>query len=247
MKIIGVIPARYASTRFPGKPLADIHGKPMIWWVYNQVKKVSGLSEVYIATDDKRIADVCEQRNMSFVMTNPDCNTSTERVYEVSRSIDSDIYICVNGDEPLIDPNVIAEILPNSLDGFYAANLMTAIKNPVEVVDTTNIKVAVDVFGNAVFMSRSPIPYPKAGMNFVYRKHIGVLAYCKEALKFFAETPKGQNENIEDINELRFIENGKKLRMIEVDTEILSVDNKKDLEYVCDIVAQRIKKGEILM
>jgi 3-deoxy-manno-octulosonate cytidylyltransferase (CMP-KDO synthetase) len=247
MKIVGVIPARYASTRFPGKPLVDICGKPMIWWVYCQVKKVHELTDIFVATDDESIASVCKQYAIPVVMTSLNCKTSTERVYEVALTVDADVYVCINGDEPLIEPEVIAAIIPHSLDNFYASNLMTNVTNPVEVVDNTNIKVVTDKYEHALFMSRSPIPYPKAGMNFEYRKHLGVLAYTKEALRFFINTPKGKNENIEDINELRFIENNKSLCMVEVNTGSLSVDTPKDLEYVRCIIAERIAKGEIVL
>jgi len=239
MKIIAVIPARYASSRFPGKPMADICGKPMIWWVYNQVKKVSEINEVYVATDDRRIADVCIEHGMSFIMTSDRHKTSTERVNEVASKIDADIYICVNGDEPLISPHIIASIVPKSIDGFFVANLMSEIHDPVEVVDNTNIKVVTDNFGHALFMSRSPIPYPKAQLKYKYRKHLGVLAYKKEALDFFVNTPKGHNELIEDINELRFIENQKSICMIQVESESISVDTPKDLEKVHKILLDR--------
>ena len=165
-KIVGVIPARYASTRFPGKPLANIHGKPMIWWVYNQVKKASKIDEIYVAIDDERIAKVCKKHHINFQVTSPNHKTSTERVNEIASLVEGTVYVCVNGDEPLIDPKVIDAIVPASLDGFFAANIMTEIKNPVEVVDNTNIKVVTDESSNAIFMSRSPIPYPRANMNF---------------------------------------------------------------------------------
>jgi len=239
MKIIGVIPARYTSTRFPGKPLADIHGKPMIWWVYNQV--IKAIEEVYVATDDERIATVCTELRIPFMMTSKDHATSTERVFEISCKIDSDVYVCVNGDEPLIDPLIIKKIIPDKLDNIFVANLMTIINNPVEVVDNTNIKVVVDSAGNALFMSRNPIPYPRANMDYVFYKHLGVLAYTKESLHFFSKTPKGYLELIEDINELRFIEHGKPLKMIAVTASSLSVDNPKDLDYVAKIIAE--KKG----
>lgn len=247
MKIIGVIPARYKSSRFPGKPLADICGKPMIWWVYRQVKKVKELSNVYVATDDDRIEKVCKELGISCIRTSDKHQTSTERTFEISQKIDSDFYVVINGDEPLIDPDVISKIIPNGipLNRFYVANLMTEIKSAVETVDFTNIKVVTDSQSNALFMSRSPIPYPKASVKYKYYKHIGVLIYDKDALRFFAETPKGYNEIIEDVNELRFIENGKKLKMIIVDAKSLSVDTPKDLEYVRGIIEEKIKNGEI--
>lgn len=248
MKIVAIIPARYKSSRFPGKPLADICGKPMIWWVYNQVKKVKEIDEVYVATDDTRIEDTCKRENILSVMTRDDHGSSTERVYEVACKIDADLYIVINGDEPLIDPEVIRAIIPKEKpkDKMYVANLMTVIKKPSEVVDFTNIKVVTDCDSNALFMSRSPIPYPKAFIDYDYYKHVGVLIYTKDALKFFVETPKGYNEKIEDVNELRFIEHGIKLKMIEVEANSLSVDTPKDLLHVQDVISKAIKNGEII-
>ena len=247
MKIVAVIPARYQSSRFPGKPLADLCGKPMLWWVYRQVKKVKEIDEVYVATDDARIEDMCKQHNMKVVMTKTTHSTSTERVNEVASKVSADLYVVINGDEPLIDPEIIKAIIPKNSDlpEFFVSNLMTEIKSPVEAVDFTNIKVVTDYENNALFMSRSPIPYPKSSIDYKYYKHVGVLIYNKAALEFFANTPKGYNEKIEDVNELRFIEHGKKLKMIEVEAHSLSVDTPKDLEHVKSVISEMIKKGEI--
>lgn len=246
MKIIAVIPARYKSTRFPGKPLADICGKPMVWWVYQQVKKVKEISDVYVATDDERIAQVCIENDIKHIMTSDNHATSTERLYEVAQKINADLYICINGDEPLIEPDVIRAIIPAERpDDFYVGNLMTIIHDPVEAIDFTNIKVVTGENGNALFMSRNPIPYPKSSMKYNYYKHVGVLIYTLSALKFFVETPKGKNEIIEDINELRFIEHDMPLHMIEVDAKTLSVDTPKDLEKVRIMVRPKIDSGEI--
>ena len=247
MKIIGIIPARYKSTRFEGKPLADICGKPMLWWVYNQVRKVKELNEVYVATDDERIVEVCKKMDINYIMTKNNHGTSTERLFEVAQNIDSDYYLCINGDEPLIEPTIISKILDiqkSSSEKIYVANLMTTIKDPVEVIDNTNIKVVTDKYNNAIYMSRSAIPHPKSSMEFQYKKHLGVLLYNYEALKFFSETKRDRIESIEDINELRFIENGKKIKMIEVNAETLSVDTPKDLEKVKSIIKQRDLEGE---
>ena len=172
MRVVAIIPARYHSSRFPGKPLADLCGKPMIWWVYNQVKKVSEIDEVYVATDDKRIEEVCNKQRINVVMTRDDHGTSTERVNEVAHKVDADLYIVINGDEPLIDPEIIRAIIPTDemTPDFYVSNLMTEILRPSEVVDFTNIKVVTDEEENALFMSRSPIPYPKASIEYKYYK-----------------------------------------------------------------------------
>lgn len=245
MKIVAVIPARYGSSRMKGKPLADLCGKPMIWWVYHQVKQSEKIDAVYVATDHRQIASVCDSCGIPCIMTSPNHCTSTERIYEVTQHVSADIYLCVNGDEPLIEPSVIEHVIPESLDSFFAANLITKIHSPVEAIDNTNIKVVTTEDGTALFMSRSPIPHPKSSILFDYYKHLGVLSYSLEALRFFAETPKGKLEQIEDINELRFIEHGKKLKMIPVESHTLSVDTPKDLEYVKKIIGQKLERGEI--
>lgn len=244
MKVIAVIPARYASSRFPGKPLADILGKPMIWWVYNQISKAKGISEIIVATDDVRIEQICKKHNMKVMMTKNNHATSTERVYEIAQNVPADLFVVVNGDEPLLDPKVIETIIPTketTLPKFYVSNIMTEITNSPEVLDFTNIKVVVDSDSYAMYFSRSPIPYPKASLNYKYFKHVGVLIYSLSALEFFSKTPKGKVEKIEDINEIRFIENGKKIKMVSFPTHSLSVDTPKDLEKVIEILKKETK------
>lgn len=234
MKIVAIIPARYASSRFPGKPLADICGKPMIWWVYDRVKQSKKINEVYVATDDERIEKECKKYGMNVVMTSSDIKTSTERLYEVAKKVGSDLYICVNGDEPLIDYKIVEKIIPSNYekDGIFVSNLMTKIKTSPAVVDFTNIKVVTDKHDMALFFSRSPIPYPKSSLDYDYYKHVGILIYNYKALEFFATTKRGKLEDIEDVNEIRFLENGIPIKMVEVDAETLSVDTPKDLEEV---------------
>lgn len=238
MKTIIIIPARYDSTRFPGKPLADICGKPMIWWVYHQCKKVKKADLVYVATDDERINKMCESLSIPVIMTDKGITTSTERAYQVAKKIDADVYVVVNGDEPLISPNEIDEIIPSERpsEGIYVRNLMTPIKNPTELIDFTNIKVVTDNKSRALFMSRGAIPFPKSSIEYTFYKHVGVLAYNYAALEFFINHEKGKNELIEDINELRYIENGVFPEMIPVEYETLSVDTPKDLFHVQEVI-----------
>ncbi len=247
MRTVAIIPARYESSRLRGKPLADICGRPMLWWVYRQIRKSGKIDAVCVATDDDRIRRICEQYGMQSRMTSPAHRSSTERIYEAAQSIPADVYLCVNGDEPLIEPEIVEQVIPAEGAPFFAANLMTRIEHPVEAVDDTNIKVVTDGEGNALFMSRSPIPHPKASVRYDYYKHLGVLAYSLEALRFFAQTPKGRLEQIEDINELRFIEHGKKLRMIPVEAHTLSVDTPKDLEFVRGVIREKMERGEITL
>lgn len=247
MQVAAIIPARYDSSRLTGKPLKDICGRPMIWWVCRQIQKCRKIDTVRVATDDRRILDVCSSYGIECLMTSKNHRTSTERLYEASMKIPADIYVCVNGDEPLIEPGIIEQVIPESEENFFAANLMTVIKNPVEVVDSTNIKVVTDMEANAVLFSRSPIPYPKASVRYQFFKHLGVLSYTREALRFFSETDRGPLEAVEDINELRFIEHGKKLRMIPVDADTLSVDTQKDLEYVRHVIRGKLERGELTL
>ena len=144
MRTIAIIPARYGSSRFQGKPLADLCGKPMVWWVYNQVSQSKKIDAVYVATDHAAIQQACTELHIPCLMTSPANRTSTERIYEAAQSLPADIYLCINGDEPLIDPNIVEQVIPNRKEGFFAANLMTKIHSPVEVVDETNIKVVTE-------------------------------------------------------------------------------------------------------
>lgn len=238
MRIVAVLPARFQSTRFEGKPLADLHGKPMIWWVYQRVMASARIDEVYVATDDQRIADACSTLGMNYVMTSSAHPTSTDRVHEVASRIPADLYVCVNGDEPLISAATVEAIIPAQAEGALAINLCSRIEAAPEVIDPTNIKVARSSSGRAIFMSRAPIPYPKGSLAFAYFKHVGVLAYTRAALDAFVSCPRGPVEQVEDINELRFIENDIPLQMIEVaGSRTLSVDTPKDLEAVRGVIA----------
>ena len=218
MKIIGVIPARYASTRFPGKPLADICGKPMIWWVYEQVKKVKELSEIYVATDDERIKDVCEKYQMNVIMTKNTHPNHIARIQEVSDQIKADYYVCVCGDEPLIQVESIRKVLPTEIVDdvpiFYGAR--RELKDPAETMDSANIKVVIGKDDLGIYCSRTPIPYPKGTLFFSYWKTVGIECFNKKALDFFVNTDMGLIEKVEDIDYIRFLENGIKIYFKEI-------------------------------
>lgn len=217
----------------------------MLWWVYHRVRQSRNIDGVYIATDHDEIMRTCRQYSIPCMMTDKEHKTSTERVYEVAKFLPADIYVCVNGDEPLIEPSIVEKVVPERVEGFFAANLMTKISSPVEAVDDTNIKVVTDEAGDALYFSRSPIPHPKAASGLIITSIWACWPIHRRALRFFARTPRGRLEQVEDINELRFVEHGKKLRMIPVDADTLSVDTLKDLDYVRHVVAEKIKKGEL--
>ena len=246
MDIIGVIPARYKSTRLPGKPLADIHGKPMIWWVYQQAKKVDELDEVYVATEDKRIKEVCEKYNMEVVLTSEGHATGTDRVAEVAQRISADVYINIQGDEPLIDPEIIRQAIKPFLSNkrLQVTNLMSKITDPVDVVNPTIPKVITNTSNEGIFLTRSACPSPKNALDVEYFKQVCVYGFTQEALKFFAETPRGKIELIEDIEILRYIENHKRVQFIQVESDNVAVDTPSDLTKVRKIMENTVSANE---
>lgn len=247
MKIIAVIPARYKSTRFPGKPLADICGKPMIWWVYNQVKKVRTINEIYVATDDSRIADVCKKENIPFVMTSDNLPEHISRVQQVSQQVEADFYMCINGDEPLISPSCIERIVPTEpKEGCYFGGAVRILTDPAETIDFANLKVVLSDTGRCLYMSRTPVPYPRGTLLFNYYKYVGIECFNKEALDFFVSHPQSNIEKTEDIDHLRFLEYGEELNFTLVDSDSISVDTPKDLEKVRILMRNKLDSGEII-
>ena len=241
MKIIAVIPARYASTRFPGKPLVDICGKPMIWWVYNRVSKIKQFDEIYVATDDIRIEKVCKKYKINVIMTKNNHPNHIDRIQEVSEKIQADYYICVNGDEPLIDPVSIQEIIPKieDNDNIVFIGARRKLTDPAETIDSANIKMVIGNNNLCMYLSRTPIPYPKGSLFIDYWKYVGIECFNKKALDFFTNTKMGVIEKVEDIDHIRFLENGIKIYFKEVQSESLSVDTPKDLEKVIKIIDEK--------
>ncbi|MDR2033850.1 MAG: 3-deoxy-manno-octulosonate cytidylyltransferase [Helicobacteraceae bacterium] len=236
MKIIGVIPARYASSRFPGKPLADICGKPMIEHAYLRAKQVKDFAQVLVATDDERIASVCLKKNIDHIVTSPKHKTGTDRVGEVAKKINADVYVNIQGDEPLIESETIRQaILPfidNARADIQVTNLMTRINDPIDLINPTIPKVIASKDGRGIYLTRSAAPFPKGSINASYYKQVCVYGFTPKALKFFCESPRGAIETIEDIEILRFIEAGMRVQYIEVDSKTIAVDTPNDLERV---------------
>ncbi len=251
MKIIGVIPARFKSSRFPGKPLADICGKPMIWWVYQQCKKVGDFEAVYVATDDDQIFKTCKELNVEVIMTSDSHKTGTDRIGEVAGKIPADLIVNIQGDEPLLEPSTIKA----AIEPFYTnpnlliSNLMTKIKDPVEIVNFTIPKVITNKDGIGIYLTRAASPYPKGSLDFKYYKQVCVYGFKPDVLKFYCDYGikygKAKIEAVEDIEILRFIENGYKVQYIEVDSDTVAVDTQNDLEKVRRIIAEKIARGEI--
>ena len=246
MKVIGVIPARYESSRFPGKPLADICGKPMIWWVYQQCKKVDDLTDVYVATDDQRIYDACEQLDMKVIMTLNSHKTGTDRVGEVAEKIKADLYVNIQGDEPMLEPDTISAAIKPFFENkeLQVSNLMTKITDPVEVVNFTVPKVLTNEENQGIYLTRTTAPYPKGMIGYSYYKQVCVYGFKPEALDFFCqygkEHGKAKLEAIEDIEILRFIENNYKVQYVEVNSDTVAVDTYKDLEKVRELISKKL-------
>lgn len=248
MKIVAVIPARYASTRLPGKPLKDICGKPMVWWVYSKVKSIESIDQTVVATDDERIYKVCKDYDIDVVMTADNHPTAIHRLYEVAEAVEGDIYLQVNGDEPLINEGIllkfVEEIRQASLEGACGMNAISAVTDPVQVMDPANIKMAFNEEFECCYMSRAPIPFPFKSLDYQYYKHVGLIAYTKEMLRFFTVTSPGYFERVEGIDLLRFIDYGKRLQLIDVgQCETLSVDTEKDLEMVRKKMEWKVKEN----
>lgn len=248
MKVIGVIPARFASTRLPGKPLKDICGQPMIWWVYQRVSSVKKLDEVYVATDDERIKAVCEEFGMNVIMTSSKHRTAANRLAELSNTVKADYYVQLNGDEPLINTDAIAAVIPDFFptDEPFGTNIITEITDSAQLMDPSNIKMVFDEYMNALYMSRTPIPFPFKSIDFKYYKHVGIIGYNKKMLDFYRDSKPGRFELIEGIDTLRFLDYGFQLKLIKVPScHSLSVDTEQDLEEVRKIIQININNGTI--
>lgn len=243
MNILGVIPARFKSTRFPGKPLVDISGKPMIWWVYKHCIEANVFSDIVIATDDERILQSCKKHNIKAVLTSENNQTGMDRMGEVALSIKADIYVDIQGDEPLLEPNIIAQAVMPIIENpnIQVTNLMTKITNPSDIINSTIPKVVTCSDGRCVFLSRSPIPYPKGSLDVPYYKQVCVYGVTPNALDLFykygKKYGKSSIEQIEDIELLRFVELDIPVYFIEVESNSIAVDTPKDLEKVREILA----------
>lgn len=238
MRVLCIIPARYASTRLPGKPLKDIHGLPMICRVYDRAVQAKRVEKVIVATDDERILQAVEAHGGSAMMTAKDHPTGTDRLAEVAEAFpEMDLIINVQGDEPLIAPELIDE-LAEAFDeekGLKMATVMTEMKDEEEQRNPNNVKVVTDLQGFALYFSRSLLPYPrKAGAANVY-KHIGIYAYQRDFLLDYAKMEPTPLETSESLEQLRALEHGYRIRVIRTDHRFVGVDTEEDLRLVNEI------------
>ena len=246
MKFMAIIPARYASTRFPGKPLAVLGGKTVIQRVYEQVSSL--LDEVYVASDDERIFQAVESFGGRAVMTRTDHKSGTDRIEEAAEKIgsDADVIINVQGDEPFIQPSQIETLMhlfdaPETQIGTLGKRFETieGVKNP------NSPKIVTDNRGFALYFSRSPIPYVR-GIDrnlwleaYPFLKHLGIYAYRREVLREVTQLPQGRLEKAESLEQLRWLENGYRIRVGLTDVETVGIDTPEDLQRAEEFLAQQ--------
>lgn len=243
MQVVGIIPARLAAVRLPNKPLLDIAGKPMIWWVWYHAKQAQTLSEVMVATPDEQIAEVVHAFGGVAVLTSPLHRSGTERLAEVAKGLSADIVVNIQGDEPLMPPGHIDAVArPLMEDPQLVMSSLMCPATEEEKDKPTAVKVVVDRMGNALYFSRSRIPYPRdpSAPATVY-KHLGIYAYRRDFLLKYAAMEPTPLEQMEMLEQLRVLENGYRIRMVRVEQTSIGVDTEEDLNRVRAILSQRVE------
>ena len=236
-KIIGVIPARWESSRFPGKPLAMICGKPMIAWVYERCKLVEELSAVYVATDDERIYDACAEMGMEVIMTSTEHRTGTDRIGEVAKKVEGELFINIQGDEPLIEPQMIRDLIAAFADeNVQYATLRKRIEDREEIEAPSTVKVVVDQNEDALYFSRSVIPSLARDERAAVYRHVGIYGYTREFLQTFVALPQTPLEKAESLEQLRALEHGYKLRVKKTQYDTIGVDMPEHIARVEQIM-----------
>jgi 3-deoxy-manno-octulosonate cytidylyltransferase (CMP-KDO synthetase) len=242
MRTIGVIPARYKSSRLEGKPLADILGKPMVQHVYERAKRAPCLDEVVVATDDERIRLAVEGFGGKVAMTSAEHRSGTDRVAEAIRNMDADVIVNIQGDEPMLDPAMLAELVEpfRRATGASIVTLKKRVAHEADFADPGVVKVVTDPAGFALYFSRSLIPYPRQRTpQFAVFEHLGLYAYTRDALMRLAELPPSALEEIESLEQLRALENGMRILVLETASrhDMLSVDTQADLERARELLS----------
>ncbi|MCM1230999.1 MAG: 3-deoxy-manno-octulosonate cytidylyltransferase [Ruminococcus flavefaciens] len=243
--IVAVIPARYQSSRFPGKPLARINGKPMIQWVYERVSDVQEISQVYVATDDERIMECVQNFKGNAIMTSSKHENGSDRIAECVETLKlnhNDIVLNIQGDEPLIQGTMIQELISTiSGSDVYMGTLKERITNEDDIVNPNIVKIITDINDNAVYFSRHPIPYNRNELkSLVYYRHVGVYAYREFFLKKYTQLPKSFLEAAESLEQLRVLENGYTIKVKETGCSSVGVDTVEQLKLVEEMMRRQI-------
>ena len=238
MNVIGVIPARFSSARFVGKVLADLGGKPVVQHVWENARKSKMLDDLIIATDDERVLKAAENFGAKAVYTSPDQPSGSDRLIEVINPIDVKVVINIQGDEPMVKSEMIDDLARAILDDkdVYMATLAKKIEDKSEISNPNVVKVVRDKNGFALYFSRSVIPYPRHETISAYYKHIGLYAYTKDFLFQFKNLPKSYLEMTEGLEQLRVLESGYKIKVIETKFDTIGIDTPEDLEKARAII-----------
>jgi 3-deoxy-manno-octulosonate cytidylyltransferase (CMP-KDO synthetase) len=247
-KVLVVIPARYASVRFPGKPLAPIAGKPMIQHVFERARQAKRVSRVIVATDDDRIFSAVAGFGGEAIMTRAGHRSGTDRVAAIAAHVPAEIYVSVQGDEPLVSPETIDAVVAEMLadESIQVATPCVLITEANDIMDPNVVKVVRDFEGDGMYFSRAPIPWIRdtsAGVAVSHWKHLGLYAFRHSALLEYPTLPPGELEPIEQLEQLRWLENGFRIRVVETTHDAVSVDVPADVERVEKLIREAAKQA----
>ncbi len=235
-KVVGIIPARYGSIRFPGKPLASILGKPMFWHVFQRASRCPELEQVVLATDSRRIAAAAEEHRVPYVMTRPDHPSGTDRVLEAAQHLglaETTVVINIQGDEPALHPDMLSDLIRPFESGDVQVATLIGPLDPDQRADRDQVKVVINRDGDALYFSRASIPHARDGQAASYFRHIGLYAFRMAALRRFVALGPGLLEQTEKLEQLRLLENGIPIRTVQTHHRSLGVDRPEDIEIVC--------------
>ena len=235
MKLIAMIPARYGATRFPAKLMQDLCGKPVIVHTYQRVADTNLFDQVYVVTDDDRIENAIREVGGKVIRSQKEHNSGSDRLAEASKDLEVDIIVNVQGDEPFTDKENLQKVIDifanDPQQNIAVASLMERITYPDDIANPNNVKVVVNKFNEALYFSRSVIPFPRdTNTKVPYYKHIGIYAYRKDALQQFTQLPPSLLEETEKLEQLRYLENGFKIRLAVTDIPTIGIDTPEDLE-----------------
>jgi 3-deoxy-manno-octulosonate cytidylyltransferase (CMP-KDO synthetase) len=245
-RILGVIPARFGSSRFPGKALALLAGKPMVQHVYERAELSRYLTGVLVATDDERIASAVRSFGGRVRTTRPDHASGTDRVSEIASAEEAALYVNIQGDEPLIDPEAIdaAILAAHGDESVSMGTLKKLIIDPTDILNTNVVKVVTNLLDDAIYFSRCPIPYERDGSSALplFYKHVGLYVYRRDLLLRYPDLTVGPLEKAERLEQLRALENGYRIRVVETEYESLGVDTPEDLDRVNQLFTATAEK-----
>jgi 3-deoxy-manno-octulosonate cytidylyltransferase (CMP-KDO synthetase) len=241
-RILGVIPARLASTRLPRKVLREIAGRPLLAWVYDAARACSQLDEVVIATDSAEVSELCGKNGWPFELTSPDLPSGTDRVHAVAQRRDADIYVNIQGDEPLLSPEHVSALLAPFAQAHVDVTTLKVACRPENIDNPNAVKVVTALDGRALYFSRATIPYDRDSNGTDFWKHIGLYAYRRAALNRFADLAPSHLELTERLEQLRLLENGFNLYVSPTEQDTIGVDTEEDLVRVERLLLARSHK-----